>query len=429
MKLKFFMTLGLLLTALTGCSEGTYAPNTVSPYNNPYGVNGYQTGFNNGFNNFNNGFNNGFNNNGFNNFNNGFNNGSFNNGLYQSPCGITYTYYNPYIYNPCQISQAQMQLQAQMMWNMNFRVNSSFYYPMSPGSNCMFQRYPTYTPSRCACVRAPCDCDSIIRHHRRAYTRTHVTRTRSTHTTRTTCITCTTRSSDNRNDDDSRDNDNRDDSNNDQNSNTDIKAIRVTSTKIDGSMAEEVWKRMAFKATNPVDKDGKVEDEGIEIKTGKGLTCTRLKKENLITCEFEISAKKRNSSDDKGGIILENGKVSEIADAEIPNGNPIPADLHGDLIHILKRNGNVAQFLMKGSASENVSGSSPSFKSLFEALSAFGTSTDGNGVTVAAGKEIKCSFDSKIKDDAYTCEVRFLSATGAPIAVSDWEKEEYKIAD
>jgi hypothetical protein len=186
---------------------------------------------------------------------------------------------------------------------------------------------------------------------------------------------------------------------------------------------------MAFKATNPVDKDGKVEDDGIEIKTGKGLTCTRVKKDNLITCEFEISSKKRDEKDEKGGVILENGKVSEYADAEIPNGNPIPADLHGDLIHILKRNGNVAQFLMKGSANEKVSGNSPSFKKLFEALSAYGTTTDGNGVTVATGKEIKCTFDSKIKDEAYTCEVRFLSATGSPLAVSDWEKEEYKIAD
>jgi hypothetical protein len=325
-----------------------------------------------------------------------------------------------------------MQLQAQMMWNMNFQMNSSFYYPMTPGSNCVLQRYPTYTPSRCACVRAPCDCDAIIRHHRRAYSRTLYRQTIRT-TTRTICTTCTTRSSGsgNNNDNNTSGNDTGNDNNtntDDQNSNTDLKAIRVTSTMTDGKMAEEVWKRMAFKATNPVDKDGKVEDDGIEIKTGKGLTCTRIKKGNLFTCKFEISSKKRDASD-KGGVILENGTMSEVANADIQNGSAIPDDLNGDLIHIRKRNGNVAQFLMKGSANEKVSGNSPSFKKLFEALRTFGSTTDSNGVTVVTGKEIKCTFDSKINDEPYTCEVRFLSENGSPLAVSDWEKDEYKITD
>jgi hypothetical protein len=187
---------------------------------------------------------------------------------------------------------------------------------------------------------------------------------------------------------------------------------------------------MAFKESSSVDQET---GKDIETKTGKGLVCIKWKKENLFTCEFQISAKKLKG-DDKGGIIMDqkavtldgSGNAIETAAPEIQNGSPISADIQGDLIQILKRDGNVVQFLMKGSANEKVSKDSdaPSFKKLFEAISVYGTTTDGNGVTVATGKEIKCYYNPKLTDDHYSCEVRFLIRTGTPQAVSDWEKNE-----
>ena len=160
-KFKIQILCSVLALALSACADGGFNPVVGAGYNTGLYNNGFNNGLNNGLNNWNNGvFNNGFSANGMPcNWNqssmqacNPFTNMSYS------------TYYNPYLmYNPYAMSNYQPALdwRAQLMFNPSFRMNS-LYYPVSDYSNVYVNQYPTYTPTRCACYTAPCDCDGVI---------------------------------------------------------------------------------------------------------------------------------------------------------------------------------------------------------------------------------------------------------------------------
>ncbi|NDG85549.1 MAG: hypothetical protein EBX52_11025, partial [Proteobacteria bacterium] len=145
-KLKILFVFGFLAAVASGCADNTYNPNTQLGYRNmsPYGYN---------------------NPNGYNQFN--------------SPFVRNTGYFNPYISNYSNYTQAsaglrfQWGLQAQWMWGLN--TPGMFY---NSCSSCSYRvlRYPLYTPNHCSCYRAPCDCAKVLttlehhhHHHRTSY--------------------------------------------------------------------------------------------------------------------------------------------------------------------------------------------------------------------------------------------------------------------
>ncbi|MBU6153688.1 MAG: hypothetical protein KGP28_05240 [Bdellovibrionales bacterium] len=428
MKFKFLMTLGLLLTALTGCSEGTYAPTAMNPQMNGWGQNGFQTGFNNGFNNNgfnNNGFNNnGFNNNGFN--NNGFNNG-FNNGMFQNPCAgnMAQMYFNPYIYNPCQLSLAQMQIRAQLLSSWSFRMNPNFYYQMSPGSTCAIQRYPDFTPSRCECFKAPCDCNRIVRRHRRVYRENHYRYYR-----RTSCRTCVTYGSgsgyskpkdDETSIGEAKDDSKTDAGENDANNGSELRySFSSHINEMDGPSAQAVWNRLELEAT-PVPGDSDTEQ-----KIGKGLTCIKFNKKpdgvkNEYVCRVTLT------SENGGTLHYEPNTLSKFSTPNTSVPSSISDDIPGSMIHLYKANGKVAQFILSGDGTDDSGKTTNPSKDLFDALSkGKSLSPDENNVITVDGKQFRCYRDTRLPNPYY-CEVRFSIGDGTPIPPAQWNDEDYQI--
>ena len=139
-KLKILFVFGFLAAVASGCADNTYNPNTQLGYRN---MNSY----------------------GYNQFN--------------SPFVRNTGYFNPYISNYSNYTQAspglrfQWGLQAQWMWGLN--TPGMFY---NSCSSCSYRvhRYPLYTPNHCSCYRAPCDCAKVLttlehhhHHHRTSY--------------------------------------------------------------------------------------------------------------------------------------------------------------------------------------------------------------------------------------------------------------------
>ncbi len=147
--LKILALLSVLSVSLFACSEGTSTPTAGSPYTynqgttaNPYGYPN-QTGIN------------------------GYNYNPYlqNQGVYPNttyPNTVNTNTQIPQGVNPNAFLQYQSQMQAQAMFSCQARMSPYFYYQSSWNNNCGVRRQVTYTPSSCACIKAPCNCQQVI---------------------------------------------------------------------------------------------------------------------------------------------------------------------------------------------------------------------------------------------------------------------------
>ena len=122
-------TVSLSLVAFA-CSEGNYTPTVTNPNPQVANTNGTNTGFGNGY-------------------QNGIN-------PFLQP-GVAYN----------QLPQQQLfALRMSAQQNLNncaIRQTPNFYYyQQSQTNNCAVRRTVSYTPSSCACIQAPCDCEQVV---------------------------------------------------------------------------------------------------------------------------------------------------------------------------------------------------------------------------------------------------------------------------
>gem|GEM_PF-3354247 len=133
-RLKLIVLTVLTGAALAACSDTPYT--SSYPALNTY--NGYQTGYPTGM-----------------------------NTMYPySTYGYSTYAMNPFLYSNLAYTntmRAQMQARAMAMFSIRFRATTPmFYYPNYVSNNCRMRTQVNYTPTQCACVRAPCDCQQVI---------------------------------------------------------------------------------------------------------------------------------------------------------------------------------------------------------------------------------------------------------------------------
>ena len=336
---------------LFGCSEGNYTPPPTSGattvgqpgYVNPnYGSNNpnYNPNYNPNFNNTNNGM------------------PCTSACTPKPPCPYTVRPgVNPYLaYNPQQLVQMnaqanfqlQLRLQSNAMWSYSSRVaNPDFYIlPLLPPiQTCVRLRAePTYAPNSCACVKAPCHCDEILK-------------SQCKYIKRKTCKTCVKKST------------------------PASESIYIT---IDGGDAEALFKRLAVTSESIVLSDYESKPTLVK-RTGINYECTQetsksgsnSKASSKYVCDLDIS---NDSSSGVEGVVLEMSNSGKSGTPDLQSG----VSFSGDAVRIASSSPNQAQnqadegtITLKGDIAAKI----------YASLS---LPADGS-VTIRTGQDVKCT--------------------------------------
>ena len=369
-KMKILFVFGFLAAITSGCADNTYNPNTQLGYsayrNNAYGYNGY--------NNYNYGY--------------GYNQYS---PLNQSPN----TYYNPYIMNYsnyCQANSAaryQMYLQSQMMWSV--QMNPGVFFQLNTPNTCMYRRFPTYTPSRCACFRAPCDCEMVLSRWETRY------RVRSVHvSTSYDRGSSSSSSSDTHQHHSTSYDDNSNDGGNEKFSKTNESLNHfIAKPRMNNDDSRELYNRLEKTA----EKDG----DNL-FKTGLNYSCYKTKKDQY-GCDFEIDMV-------TGAVQQYHSKTATTGASELNHGIAT-VDVKSDNLTILTSNPHVAIVTLKDDA----------YLKLDQAFTKIRQANPNENVDadIANGETVKIRKITDGKGTRYEMEIRFANQEGKAIPVKDWQ--------
>jgi hypothetical protein len=346
MKLNRLVMIALGAVMMTACSQNS---NPTYPYaNNGYGTQyGYnQTGL----------YNNGYNQTGL------YNNYSMN-GYAVNPF-VNYSYTSGY--------NAQASLQAQAMFSINFRAATpNFYYPNYANNNCMMRSQVNYTPSSCACVVAPCNCQQVLTQIRQEcnQTRTRVTR----RTTRT--------SSDDRE---------TDDRSNDEVVTTNT-SKRMSLSVLNGD-ARALYERLA--------KEEQTLQNKSKIRTGTNYKCFlsgKAKNDSSYACDFDLNLEDGSlyqfyPSGKPGQPVITNSTL--FTGKNVTVGGPGLAPEEG----FIKFGGNMAAAVFKRLPGQSTTGS-----------------IDGQGkvqAEIKIGQSVKCYKTTNTATPTVECTVKIKTDSG-----------------
>jgi hypothetical protein len=363
--MKFLAVFGFLAAIASGCADNTYNPNTQLGYsayrNNAYGYN-YTNG------------------------NYGYTQYS---PLNQSPNG----YYNPYIMNYSNYCQAnsqaryQMYLQSQYMWSV--QMNAGIYYQVNSPNTCSYRRFPTYTPSRCACVRAPCDCELVLSQYETRYRMSH------THTSTSYDSGSTSSSETHQHHATSYDDPSSSGGNERLSKNNESLNHFIAKPRMNNDDSRELYNRLEKTA----EKDG----DNL-FKTGLNYSCFKTKKDEY-RCDFEIDMV-------TGAIQQYHSKTSTAGASELNHGIAT-VDVKSDNLTILTSNPHVAIVTLKDDA----------YLKLDQAFIKIRQANPNENVDAdtAKGETVQIKKITDGKGTRYEMELRFANQDGKAIPVKDWQ--------